>query len=93
MRVRFREEFGGRPLDALFGLWQHLSNLDLMIKRKIQIFVSEIGTLRLEGIWVELLRSVTKFRKKIFNKYKKELRKRCKFSPGAFRRDRGVTGG
>ena len=54
----------GRPLDALFGPCQHLSNLDLMIKRKIKIFVSEIGSLLLKGIWVELPRSITDFRKK-----------------------------
>ena len=54
----------GRPLDALFGPCQHLSNLDLMIKRKIKIFVSEIVSLLLKGIWVELPRSITDFRKK-----------------------------
>ena len=41
---------GGRPLDALFGACQHLSNLDLIFQRKIQIFLSEIETLLSKGI-------------------------------------------
>ena len=95
MRVRFRfKNLGGRPLDALFGPCQHLSNLDLMIKRKIQIFVSEIGTLRLKGIWVELLGSIIKFRQKRNLRERKNngACKRCKFSSDASWRD-CVTGG
>ena len=52
MRVRFREEFGRPTIRRLIrSLPTPFKSGSDEIKRKIQIFVSEIGTLRLKGIW------------------------------------------